>query len=272
MAGGIFKKGLSDAFFAALDALAQRGGWWTDVLAEKDLIIAVRDESFNVYWQGQSLFRIGFKAGEITVTTHPKYLIDPGLAGQVPLIGETFVITEILASRIIARYEGKTTLDAMKRSARLYAGAEKEGVHAIVERSPSVIDVEVALSTFTMDDAAVDFDKLGKLPRIDIATFEQRPDHIELVFWEAKLFGNKDLRAKAGDAPVIGQIAKYRATLRHHREALITSYEKVARDYGSHRGNERRIPECFSDRDGGRVRCEASPFGGAGRGAARLQF
>ncbi len=75
-----------------------------------------------------------------------------------------------------------------------------------------------------------DFEKLGKLPRIDVAAFEQRPDHVELVFWEAKLFGNKDLRAKAGDAPVVDQIAKYRITLKHHRSDLIISYRQVARD------------------------------------------
>ncbi len=85
MAGGVFKKGLSDAFLTALEDLAQKGGWWADVLGDRDLVIAVRDESLNVYWQGQSLFRIGFKAGAITATTHPKYLIDPGLSGQVPL-------------------------------------------------------------------------------------------------------------------------------------------------------------------------------------------
>lgn len=33
MAGGVFRKGLSEAFLAALDALAQRSGWWADVLA-----------------------------------------------------------------------------------------------------------------------------------------------------------------------------------------------------------------------------------------------
>ena len=230
MAGGVFRKGLSEAFLAALDALAQRSGWWADVLADRNLLIAVRDESINVYWQGQSLFRVGFVAGAVTATTHPKYLIDPSLAGQVPLIGDTFAVGEVLASKIITRYEGRPTLEAMKRSAKLYAGAEKEGVHAIVGRSASVIDVEVALSTSTMDSAADDIDKLGKLPRIDIAAFEHRSDHVELVFWEAKLFGNKDLRAKSGEAPVVGQIAKYRATLDHHRNDLVTSYERVARD------------------------------------------
>ena len=230
MAGGLFKKGLSDAFLGSLEILAQQESWWADVLADEALIIGIRNESLNVYWRGQSLFRVGFAAGKVITTTHPKYLIDPRLAKQVPLVGSTFAVGEITKSGIIATYKGKATLDAMKRSASLYAGAEKEGVQAIVERTPSVIDVEVALSTSAMDDAAVEADKLGKTPRIDIAVFEQRSDHVELVFWEAKLFGNKELRAKSGDAPVLGQIAKYRATLEHHRADLVTSYQQVARD------------------------------------------
>lgn len=54
----VFRRGLSDEFVAALADLAAEGGWWADVLADTQLVIAVRDERLNVYWHGQSLFDV----------------------------------------------------------------------------------------------------------------------------------------------------------------------------------------------------------------------
>jgi hypothetical protein len=77
-----FKKGLSQNFVNALHALADQRSWWLDVLKDTNLIIAVRNEYINVYWQGQSLFKIGYNAGRIIASTHPKYLLDPSLTQQ----------------------------------------------------------------------------------------------------------------------------------------------------------------------------------------------
>jgi hypothetical protein len=46
---GVFRRGLSDNFMAALAELAQKPGWWQDVLADASLIIGIRDECFDVY-------------------------------------------------------------------------------------------------------------------------------------------------------------------------------------------------------------------------------
>jgi len=82
----IFKHSISPDFIEQLKQEAAKGGWWTDVLADPKLIIALRGSSLNVYWRGQSLFLVREGSPGPTVTTHEKYLIDPKLAGQVPLI------------------------------------------------------------------------------------------------------------------------------------------------------------------------------------------
>ena len=224
----VFKRGLSDAFLDALERLAEQGSWWSDVLADTDLLIAVRNDYLNVYWQGQSLFRIGHKAGAVVASTHPKYLIDPGLSKQVPFDGRTFHVEAILSGGIIKAYAGPATLTRLKKATAPYSGIEKQGVHTIVARDLAVVDVEIALTMTGMDDVMVA--DVGKIPRIDIARFQVGPSGPELAFWEAKDFGNPELRAASGDASVIAQIAKYRAMLSHHHVDVVASYRRVAQN------------------------------------------
>ncbi|WP_131114266.1 hypothetical protein [Lichenihabitans psoromatis] len=226
---GVFRKGLSDVFVGALERQAEQG-WWSDVLADKSLLIAIRNEYLNIYWQGQSLFTIRLKGGAVTASTHPKYLVDPALSKQVPFDGETFKIDALLSSGFIQTYMGPATLKKMKTAAGSYSGVEKQGVHVMVSRDLAVVDVEIALTTTGMDEAAIAEADAGNLPRIDIAKFQVGSSGPELVFWEAKDFGNPELRAREGDAPVVAQIAKYQATLNHHHADVVTSYKRVAKN------------------------------------------
>ena len=82
-----FKRGIRGGpFREALETLAHQDGWWKDVLADKSLIIGIRDEYVNVYWQGQSIFKVSFKGSKVTASTHEKYLLNPDLEDQIPLI------------------------------------------------------------------------------------------------------------------------------------------------------------------------------------------
>jgi hypothetical protein len=57
LAGFKFNRGIrNEAFMAALAELAAQESWWRDVLHDRGLIIAVRNEYLNIYWQGQSIF------------------------------------------------------------------------------------------------------------------------------------------------------------------------------------------------------------------------
>jgi len=214
--GWSFERGLDDDFIIRLAALAQ-GGWFADVLADPEVILGIRKNYLNVYRYGQSLFMIKWTGGQLKVSTHPKYLVDPDLSAQVQFVEGTFQVDKVRP--LITEYAGRETLARMKRAANLYRGDEKVGVQAIVRANPDVIDVEIA------------FGGNASAPRIDIAILEEVEGTIRLRFWEAKLHTNVEVRA-SGDIPprVIDQIVKYRQLVSRHRDELIQSYRAVARN------------------------------------------
>ena len=216
---GEFNKGLSDNFIAALAGLAQKPGWWQDVLADASLIIAIRDEKFDVYWNGQSLFNADFQGGRVNVNTHIKYLLDPDRSDRVALKEDGSF--QMVPTPMLASY-APGTLNKLKRAADLFSGMEKQGVHAIAQANENIIDVEIRL-----DATGLGLDTKRKQPRIDIAALEQRSNGVELVFWEAKLFANKELRA-SGSAPVVGQIEEYKLVLEARQTEVLASYRRVA--------------------------------------------
>ena len=220
---GVFKRGLSDEFIAALAELAQKSGWWQDVLADASLIIGIRDEEFDAYWHGQSIFHANFKGRRVNVNTHVKYLLDPDLSDRIDLNEDgTFPIPVELAPMLTSYALG--TLKKLKKAADLFSGLEKQGVHAIAQSNENIVDVEITLD-------ATGLDTKRKHPRIDIAAFEQRADDVELVFWEAKLFANKELRAKEPASPkVVGQINEYKQVLQKRETEVLSSYCRVAKN------------------------------------------
>jgi len=216
-----FKRGLSENFMAALAALARKPGWWQDVLADPSLIIGIRNENLDVYWNGQSLFHADFEGERVNVNTHVKYLLDPDLSDRVTLREDgTF---HVVSAPMLASY-ASGTLKKLKKAADLFSGLEKQGVHAIAQSNENIVDVEITLDTTGLDTKR-------KHPRIDIAAFEQRPDGVELVFWEAKLFINPEVRAKGPASPkVVGQINEYIYVLRERPAGVLPSYERVAKN------------------------------------------
>ena len=129
-----FKRGLDPLFLSKLEILANETVWFADVLADPDLILGIRDNYVQVYWRGQSLFKIEWNgtASPLKVSTHPKYLIDPDLAEAVELLGEAFDVHGHQA--LTTKYDGRATLRNMKRAAKLYCGDEKKGVHALIRQ------------------------------------------------------------------------------------------------------------------------------------------
>lgn len=207
-----------------LEILTKRPGWFADVLDDADLVLGIRDNYINVYRRGCSLFKIARegKNGPLKFSTHPKYLIDPELSNPVPLCLESggweFKVKEI--THLIGQYEGPKTLGKMKRAAEYYAGDEKKGVHAVIcDLGNNVIDTEI-----TFDHENQDQQKTTQ--RIDIACLEEVQSSIRLRFWEAKLYGNKEIwRSKDN---VVDQVTRYRDKLRERRDDVLKSYHLVA--------------------------------------------
>jgi hypothetical protein len=218
---GHFKRGLSTKFVEGLDRLREKARWWRDVLADPSLIIGIRDEKFDVYWHGQSIFNVAFDNGRVKVNTHVKYLLDPDRSDRVSLNDDGAF--DVKPAPIITLYESEITLKKLKRAADLFSGEEKQGVHAIVRANENIVDVEVELD-------ATKLDTKRDHPRIDFAAFETQSNGIELVFWEAKLFANKELRASGSSKgpDVVEQINDYQKVLEERRQEVVSSYQRVA--------------------------------------------
>lgn len=226
-----FQRALDTAFVDKLAALAGsaaggKGNWWSDVLADDKLLIGVRGGYLNVYWRGQSVFRVAPSAAGLSVSTHEKYLLDPKLDAQVPMIDGSFDLRHLLERGFISRYEGPETLKKLKASSGIYAGTEKKGCHEIAVRNSNVVDVEIAFPGVTaLDDEGPE----RIAPRIDFASIEADGDGARLAFWEAKDFGNSELVASEGrDPKVIRQIKVYRKYLSANREVVLESYRRMA--------------------------------------------
>lgn len=232
-------RGLSDGFLDSLEALAlaPEGGWWRDVLAHRDLVLAVRAEYLNVYHRGAALFLIGQRQGRVVASTHAKYLVRQRQGAAELRADATFGLEADTA--FWRRYEGPQTLDEMLRAAVTLAGPEKTGVHDLVLADPRVIDVEISLSgapiglpgdTGHAADAVVPGAAVNRQDRLDVAALTERDGAVFVTFHEAKHFTNKELRAASGRTPPVAeQIARYRATLIHHADKLAGSYQAVCR-------------------------------------------
>ncbi len=222
-----FDRALNADFIAKLKAEAHRDSWWADVLADPKLIVALRGTYLNVYWRGQSLFRVESTSAGLHVTTHEKYLVDPRLASQVALDGQTFDISSLTEKGFIRSYEGPPTIAKMKKAAGLFSGLEKTGCHEIAVRNSGVIDCEIAFpGKVSLADGGED----KRAPRIDITALESSAGNARLVFWEAKHYSNNELRAENGLAPVLRQVRIYKKYLSENREAIERSYTRMAKN------------------------------------------
>ena len=116
-----FKRELSDEFMAELEKLAKTDSWFKDVLNDKaNLIIALRGNYLNIYYNGQSLFKVDYKNKKLSVTTHPKYLVNPDISEQVSFDGKEFDIDSYDNKKnsekiLIKSYEDSKTLNKLKR-------------------------------------------------------------------------------------------------------------------------------------------------------------
>ena len=188
-----FKRGLSKDCADALQRLAAEpsGNWWKEVLANKDLLLAVRGGYLNAYVKGQSVFKIGpsVQGGKPCVETHYKYLVTPEMEEGSPYIqfdGRNFAIDP--ANVIQSHYETDVTLKRLVRTAARFSVAEKEGVHRIAANEPKVVDVEIAF-TRTGDP-----NQKPTAPRMDLAVLiPEESKGARLVFCEAKCADNDQL-------------------------------------------------------------------------------
>ena len=214
-----FNHGIESRFVNRLNAEYERGGWWRALASDPDLFIAIRDGYLNVYKGGNSLLKLTLDGDRLAGETHYKYLLRPdSRKPYVPVDNGVVKLPDAAA----LFHADLSDIPALKRAAAAYVGDEKAGVHRIVLSNPNVVDVEVAFGIEGNGEEG------PSTRRIDFAALHPTADGAEIVFYEAKAFANKELRA-AGDTPppVVGQIEGYRNLLAEHADALARSYRAV---------------------------------------------
>jgi hypothetical protein len=235
----MFERGIRDPEF--LDALKS---WphWNQVVGDKDLFIAMRKKTVNIYCQGCSLFEISYNGG-LQLKTHFKYLVRPVLPSGNPYVtwnGDRPDIGQHAGDFFIDSFD----IDALKKASSWYAEDEKEGIHKILKSNTNVIDVEIALSPGAEDTVATEVRK-GKgrrvADRIDFAAIQERERVPCIVFFEAKRFNNDELRSKTHEPAVLEQIDRYEKFIRGHLPDFEYSYREVCQNLvalDADRGNE----------------------------------
>lgn len=230
-----FYRGLDDAFVEALNKEYDKGGWWRTLVDDKDVFLAIRGNYINAYYRGCSLSKLSWQAGDILGEVHYKYLLRPSVHNEyVKVLGgeaklddaKNWFLTDV--SRV----------NSLKRAAVPHAGAEKTGVHDILNANTNVLDVEIAFGKDEYDAGA---------PRLDFAALRGSAEEATVVFFEAKHFDNRKALRKGGDMrpEVVEQIETYRRKLRDNRDTVIKSYRRVCCNLRSLHG----VAERHKDRD-----------------------
>ena len=228
-----FSRGLDKEFVDALNEEYRKNGWWKRLVDDPDLFIAIRANSINVYFRGCSLLKLSWNNGEISGTTHYKYLLHPRFEEQyVKVISGELDLQSDLRNMFIENLED---VDSLKLAANIYAGGEKTGVHNIVLANHNVLDVEIAFGSSKTDEDS------ASAPRIDISALQGSSREARIVFFEAKQFSNGDLRAQSSRTPdVIDQIETYRNLLSENKNLIVESYRRICGNLCSLTGIEYR--------------------------------
>ena len=231
-----FNRGLDKEFVDVLNEEYEKGGWLRGFVDDRDIFLAIRESYVNFYYRGCSLLRLAWKAGAMVGKIHYKYLLRPALDN--PYI-------EVVNGRPDLPGDAKSlflrdfnNIGDLKRAVQPYAGAEKTGVHDILISNHNIVDVEIAFGTGGTDEAD------ASAPRVDFAAVQDSDEDAEIVFFEAKYFDNKALRASGDAKPdVVRQIETYSRKLRENRDAVIQSYRRACGNLTSVHGVGKRHPE-----------------------------
>ena len=222
-----FKRGLCDAFVEALNQQYDRkeAGWWSQFVDDKDLFLAIRYNAVHVYYRGCRLIEVEWRDGKVVSNTHYKYLLQPSMKKGYEYVevvdGKPFV------ADANAYFFDRLIVAELKRSVKRYVGDEKRGVHDILQKNPHILDVEVAIG--------------GGKGQIDFAALQEgKTGQTHIVFYEAKHFGNKELRSESGKIPVLEQIDRYRGLLEQHRASIVDGYRRVSENLCALNGVPRR--------------------------------
>lgn len=215
-----FNRGINSDFVKRLNTEFENKGWWHNIATDQDLFVAIRDGYLNVYFKGNSLLKLTFQDGVLSGAVHYKYLLRPDVMDQYVQINNGTVGLSEAGALALLQTNGLNVSD-MKKAANAYAGDEKNGVHDLISSNPNVIDTEITFGVSGNEE------RVPSTRRIDFSALRPTKKGAEVVLYEAKLFANKEVRAKDQAPPVCEQIERYQDLLDKHAKDVVLSYRAV---------------------------------------------
>ena len=207
------------------------------MMDDPDLHLGIRKDYLNIYYAGNSLIKLEHKHDHLLGKTHYKFLLDPyqNLYIQSSDGKANPNNTDFQSLFIKHLYE----LKKIKRASLYYAGEEKKGIQKILMSNPNIIDMEIAMTQEAEKQEAEGIEELEEsagpaAQRLDFAALQKITNGVELVFFEAKTFSNKELRAKEEKEPkVVKQIKKYQKLIEKYLVTgdIVESYRRVCENF-----------------------------------------
>ena len=209
-----FKRYLKPSFVDELNRLYDiKGSWWKKMADDEEAFILIRNNRVHVLVNGGLLLQIRMdKRNKMICETHEEFL---SLRSEK----NPYVKLDKDTTEPIRRVQGLKGLSEhyskIKSRIKLFTGKEKQVVQQLALKFQQIIDLEVGLEGDRKEGAS----RKGA-QRVDMAGIS---DNGSLVFFEAKLFDNSEIRSKK-TPKVVSQLKKYKKLLEKYQPEILNGY------------------------------------------------
>lgn len=225
-----FARYLDPGFINALNTLYQdQSSWWYAIASDRKVFVGVRNNAINAYFGGGSIARIEWLNDGLTARVHSEYLTLPANETYVNIMDEP---REVFRSLVTDSRGFQESYRHIKGRARRFGGKERDGENAIASNHTRIVDMEAVYEG-------------GEIPNLELDTDDPeqyRPGRLDLVvctsdgqlvFHEAKLYSNSDLRSR-GNPAVCDQLQDYYRWLTQvqNQEDIVKAYKNVLSYFG----------------------------------------
>ena len=217
---------LSPKFIDALNIIyADEKSWWRKIADDKDVFILIRNNELRVQANGGLLLQVNQDLQDnIVCKIHEDFLSLRSEKNPYVILGKT-------TSGPIQRAEGLDGFakhySKIKRRINIFTGKERQAIQYLANNVSQVVDIEIGFEGELKENASK-----KSVPRIDMAAIT---DNGTLVFFEAKLFNNNEIRSMK-TPQVVNQLEKYQKILSQKGNEIIAAYQEQLNIYSQLKG------------------------------------
>lgn len=211
-----YSKSLNSEFIKQLNTLySDKNSWWRKIVDDDQVFILVRNNHLRVLVHGGLLMQVEMRYGKFVCKTHEEFLSlrtekDPDVTLKEDKT-DPFKCVQGL-NGFVKHYS------KIKRRISKFVPEERKGCHKVSLNIDRMIDKEtgLVLRTEEKDRDAAQF--------VDLAGIT---DDGLIVFFEAKLLKNSEIKAGKGKTPrVIKQLMKYEEIIKKDRKKIINAFHE----------------------------------------------